>query len=113
MNRASDFMDPFNAQEAQELHHVTGRDSEGNYFDPQFVVALTVRQHNREHQSWAPAYRDTVPGDPDTLRLRRLANFLIRLGQQCAGDVVELRADFVVGIGLLLHRIAKEKEKVR
>jgi hypothetical protein len=106
MTKANDFECPFSGQPAEEFHHPTGRDCDGNYLDPTFVFALSKRQHNREHQSWDDAFKEDVSDAPDRLRLRRVASLLIRLGQNWSGGVVELRAEFLVTLGLLLHRIA-------
>lgn len=109
MSNARDFECPFSGELADEFHHPTGRDADRRYLDPALVIALSRRQHNREHQSWNDAYKETVRADADVLRLRRVGNLFVRLGQHWAGGVVELRAEFVESIGLLLHRIADHR----
>ena len=108
MRPARERTDPFTGQKAHQLHHVMGRDDKGTYIAPQLVVPLTVTQHNREHQSWPGSYAEGASEVPTVLGLQRLANFLIRLGQQFSGGVVTLEAGFLLEAGLTLHQFATE-----
>ena len=109
MARARDFECPFKGGPADEFHHPTGCDHESIYLDATFVLALSRRQHNREHQSWDDSFKENVEANADVLRLRRVASLLIRLGQHWSGGVVELRAEFLVDLGLLLHNVADRR----
>ena len=111
MNRAADHLDPFNGRQAEHLHHVTGKDADGRYFDPMFMIPLTSIQHVREHQSWGPMFKDRVHGDDAMLRLRRAGHLLVRLGDHHAGDGVVLPALFVHHLGLVLHEVANERKR--
>ena len=53
---------------------------------------------------------DGVDGDPDVLRLRRIAHHLIRLGEHKESDVIPLPAFVVRQLGVILHRIADRLE---
>jgi len=109
---ARDFECAFTGQPADELHHPTGRNAAGRYLDPDFVLPTVRRQHNLEHQSWGPSYKETVVDDPDVLRLRRTGHLLIRLGEHRTGASVELPAAFAVALGLMLHQIADRSGEV-
>jgi hypothetical protein len=108
---ASNYYCAFTNRPAEQLHHATGRDSGGNYFDPMLALPLVVVQHNREHQSWGPSFKDLAEGDPSILRLRRLASLSIRLGEHHRDGYVQLPAFFVVQLGQTLHCIANDLER--
>jgi hypothetical protein len=110
MTTAHGFFDPFNGHPADEMHHITGRSSEGRYFDPDLVVPLTRLQHTREHQSWHSSFADGVEGDARTLRLQRIANLLGRLAEFHADAEVRLPSFTVAAISAALHDLATTDE---
>jgi hypothetical protein len=110
VRRARDYSCVFTRRVAEHLHHVTGRRADGAYLDVDLVLPLVVVQHNREHQSWGPKFKDMVDGDPDVLRLMRLASLSIRLGEHHADGYVTLPAFFFVQLGQTLHAIARDPE---
>ena len=89
---------------------MTGRSSEGEYFDPDLVIPLVVEMHQLEHQSWDAAFADGVDGNPATLRLRRMAHLLVRLGEFHEHGVIVLPTPFIRQLGKSLHLIADEIE---
>jgi hypothetical protein len=98
---------PFLGRPADAFHHVTGSGSDAIHLDPPLVVAVSLRAHGAEHVGWRSTGIDDTQGqDQDTLRLRRAAHFLVRLGEHHGDKVVTLPAETVAQLGLLLHRIA-------
>jgi hypothetical protein len=110
--RACDFLCLFFGRRADHLHHITGKDTEDNYLDPDFKAPVTKRAHSMEHAGWAgePDFSDGGDRDHNWLRLRRTSHFLIRLGQH-HGTFVVLPAFFVVQLGLMLARIADDLDE--
>ena len=110
--RARDWPCPFLGRPADQLHHLTGRDADGRYFDPLLVVPVVGSQHVAEHVGWrAVGFGDGSTALPDVLRLRRVAHFLVRLGEHHGGGVVVLPAPSVRALGLVLHGVAESVER--
>lgn len=109
MRRAQDQRCPFTGEQADELHHLTGKDHSGAYLDPLLVVPLTRDQHVIEHQGW---YRTGIgeheTGDLTDLRLRRAGQLLIRLGQHHGERSVTLPAGFLRALGRFLLEVASQ-----
>ena len=107
MTKASEFFDPFNGRPAQEWHHVTGRDSNGRYFNKDLVIAVSITTHNRIHQSWGVEYKDGVEGDPVSIQISRLGTIFYFLGE--SGDALtrELPTAFFTMVADALFRIIK------
>jgi hypothetical protein len=98
---------------ADELHHITGRDADGIYLDPAFVVPLERRQHVVEHTGWHVVDVDEgADHGPNFLRLTRTGLHLVRLGEHHGEDTVILPAPYVRELGLMLHRIAADVGRV-
>ena len=94
---------------ADQLHHLTGCDADGEYLDDELVVPLVLDQHVIEHQIWdRTAVGEDVRADPTWLRLRRVAQFLVRLGEFHGEGTVILPSPFVRQLGFLLLRLAAE-----
>jgi hypothetical protein len=107
--RASDYGCVFFGRTADELHHPTGRDADGLYLDPRFVVPLARRQHVVEHVAWSVAgVREGEDLKPNFLRLTRSGLLLVRLADHHGNGLVTLPALFVRELGLMHHRIADE-----
>ena len=111
MKIAKNYRSPFSRRTADHLHHVTARDSDGNYLDPKYVVPLTVTEHAREHQSWTCDFADGRSGDPDFLRASRAATLWIRLGDHHEGGSVHIPSEFARQTGLLFQRLARRISK--
>jgi hypothetical protein len=93
---------------ADHLHHVTGRDADGDYLDPLLVVPLAHRQHVVEHQAWNVAGIGDGAAGSNVLRLRRVGHLLVRMGEHHGIGFVVLPASFVRQMGLMLHRVADD-----
>ena len=102
--RARDHRCIFLGRAADHLHHVTGRDTDGVYLDPHFVVPLARGQHVLEHQCWAPLFDDHVAGDANVLRLRRTGHLLVRLSQHEGSRSVTLPGETILQLGLMLQQ---------
>lgn len=63
---------------ARELHHPTGRDSAGRYFDPRWTVPLCLACHRQDLPLWRDFGLDGL-ADPVVARLGRNTFFLGRL----------------------------------
>jgi hypothetical protein len=112
MMRASDYRCVFFDRPAEELHHPSGRGTDGQYLDPAFVAPLVCRQHVVEHAAWKVAgVRDGAELSPNFLRLKRSGLLLVRLGEHHGNGLVTLPAWFVLEFGLMLHRIAADLGK--
>jgi hypothetical protein len=110
VKRAADHRSPFSGRRAEHLHHMTGTDADGAYFDPRLLLPLTLTEHVRTHQSWGSAWREGVNGNAEVLRLRRSSNELIRLGERHVGGVVVLPAETVLELGRMQRDIADHLE---
>lgn len=107
--RARDWRCPFTGRPADHLHHPTGRDADGNYFDPSFVVPLVRAQHVAEHQVWERSgVGEREREDSTWLRLRRVALLLVRLADFHQNGTVTLPAASLGQLGTLLLDIATE-----
>ena len=109
MTAAEEWMCPFENDGAQQLHHQTGKDHRGVYFDRDLVVPLCIDHHVSEHQIWdRTGVGEQIVADQFWLRLRRAGQFLVRLGEYHGAGVVVLPAPYVRELGLLLIRLADE-----
>lgn len=88
-----------------EEHHPTGRDADGNYFDPEWTITLCVRCHGRCHLGWSFAGLDSIPAGMsrcgDLIRDHRGMDWavgLLRFGEPSPSTLV--LAALVVILGL-------------
>lgn len=109
MKPAREWKCPFTGEPADELHHPTGRDADDEYLDSELLIPLVLDQHVIEHQVWQrTAVGEKVRGNPTWLRLRRVGQFLVRLGEFHGEGTVTLPSPFVRQLGFLLLRVAAE-----
>ena len=109
MRPAREWRCPFTGEPADELHHPTGCDADGEYFDPDLVVPLLLDQHVTEHQVWdRTGIGESVRADSTWLRLRRVGQLLVRFAQFCRDGEVTLPSPFVRQLGLFMLRIATD-----
>jgi hypothetical protein len=108
--RVTDWRSPFSGRRAEHGHHMSATDAAGSYLDPRLIMPITRVEHVRTHQSWPDAYREGADGEPLLLRLRRIANELVRLGEHHADGVVTLPAVTVLELGRTLFDIAMQVE---
>ena len=109
MKPAREWRCPFTGEPADELHHPTGRDADGEYLDRELGVPLVLDQHVIEHQVWdRTEIGEDVVANPTWLRLRRVGQLLVRLGEFHGEGSVTLPSPFVRQLGFLLLRVAVE-----
>jgi hypothetical protein len=109
--KASDWRCPFSGGQANQGHHLSGRDNAGVYLDPPLVLPLSRREHNLEHQCWGrTSFAESSTAHSNYLRLRRTGHVLVRLGNHHGDGVLWLPAETVRQLGLMLHRVADSWE---
>ena len=112
MSRARDHRCVFTGLTADALHHVTGTDANGRYYDPLLVIPLILRQHCLEHQSWhVLGIGEGCRADSLLIRLRRISSGLGRLGEVHGTGVIVLPVESVLELSRTLWAIAAEMER--
>jgi hypothetical protein len=109
--RASDYPCPFFGRSAENFHHPTGPDAQGEYLDPLLKLPVSLPVHGTEHAGWRLAgIGEGSERSANVLRLRRLAHIFRRLGEHHGRGVVALPAPFLCQLAAVLLEIATDIE---
>ena len=107
MIRAKDWDCLYGDGPAEHAHHLTGTDGAGAYLDPSLTVPLCRSHHILIHQIWnLLGVGDGSGGQPDRVRLQRIATLLVHVGECNPVGSVAWPAETLSHLGRTLSSMA-------